>query len=87
MILYGDGKKSTVQYSKDVHRNKGQTVTVARLCCLRLSPYTTKIARIKRYTMLGTYTMIGTMVCFKYFVLQRLWLLDELSRTPRICPQ
>ena len=39
------------RYSKDVHRNKCQARTIARLA---LSLYSTKIARIRRYTMLST---------------------------------
>ena len=39
------------QYIKDVHRTKSQALTFARLTP---SPYTTKIARIRRYTIIST---------------------------------
>ena len=39
-------------YSEDVHRTKWQALTIARLTH---SPYTTEIARLRRYTMLKYY--------------------------------
>ena len=39
------------RYTKDVHRTKWQALTIARL---NLSPYTTKIERIRRDTLLST---------------------------------
>ena len=41
----------SVQYRTDIHRNKCQALTVARLTH---SPYTTNIARIRCYPMAST---------------------------------
>ena len=43
------------RYSKDVHRNKYRALPIARLTS---SPYTTKTARIRCYTMLSGFPVI-----------------------------